>query len=69
MLNREQYYLGKIKSTYNILKIKPIYNILKIYGSSLGYKHSGASKIKISYCIVSETTFNKMRIRKQSEKT
>ena len=37
-MDREQYYLDCLK---------PEYNILKIAGSSLGFKHSEETKVKI----------------------
>ncbi len=39
LIEREQYYLDLLK---------PEYNILKIAGSMLGFKHSEATKIKMS---------------------
>jgi group I intron endonuclease len=39
LLSREQYYIDILS---------PEYNILKVAGSKLGYKHSEATKIKIS---------------------
>lgn len=38
LMNREQYYMDCLK---------PEYNILKIAGSSLGFKHSEETKVKI----------------------
>jgi group I intron endonuclease len=43
LLNREQYYLDKLIPTYNILKIA---------GSSLGFKHSIETRLKISNSIL-----------------
>src|SRR5579871_707953 len=43
ILEREQYYLDLF---FN--KEEPLYNILKIVGSSLGYKHSAETLLKMS---------------------